>query len=67
MELVKVCFFVSRRILLLRFNSVSSPRSVARELLVKVYTETKNPRPDGSNTLGRKKGRTRHCVLLARS
>lgn len=52
MELVKVCFFVSRRILLLRFNSVSSLGSAARELLVKVYTEIKMSRPDGSNTLG---------------
>lgn len=56
MELVKVCFFVSKDILSLRFNSVSSQGSTARELLLKLYAEMMNHKPDGSDTIGRRRG-----------
>ena len=66
MELVKVCFLVSKDILSLKFNSVSSSGSAARELLAKVHTEMEKSRPDWSKYAWERKEVMRDCLLLAR-
>ena len=53
MKHVKVCFFLSKSILLLILNSISSLGSVAREKGLRLYTKMRDPRRNRSNAVGR--------------